>query len=136
MLLALLALIALLLPSLAFLSLLLYITTHRAPRTTSRASLGRSAAVVVLGDVARSPRMCYHVQSLAHEGWKVALVGYGGECSAVQTKRRHWWCRGKAWRAGARAKVARTCEACCMLHVSHPLHTRHLWARGVALGWP
>ena len=32
--------------------------------------------VVVLGDVARSPRMCYHAQSLAARGHAVDLVGY------------------------------------------------------------
>ncbi|WFD31010.1 chitobiosyldiphosphodolichol beta-mannosyltransferase [Malassezia sp. CBS 17886] len=35
----------------------------------------RLAAVVVVGDVARSPRMCYHVQSLVDAGWRVRLVG-------------------------------------------------------------
>lgn len=57
----------------------LWVALYRAPETTSRSSLGRSAAVVVLGDVGRSPRMCYHVESLANEGWKVAIVGYKGE---------------------------------------------------------
>ncbi|KAN0063459.1 mannosyltransferase [Thecaphora frezii] len=56
----------------------LYIALYRAPSTTSRCSLGRSAAVVVLGDIGRSPRMCFHVESLANEGWKVAVVGYRG----------------------------------------------------------
>lgn len=66
----------LLLSALAF--LFLYIAVYRAPSITSRSSLGRSAAVVVLGDVGRSPRMCYHVESLADEGWKVSIIGYGG----------------------------------------------------------
>ena len=39
----------------------------------------RSAAVVVLGDVGRSPRMQYHCLSLARKGVRVALVGYRGE---------------------------------------------------------
>lgn len=67
-----------LLLTIAFLFLLLYIALYRAPCTTRRTSLGRSAAVVVLGDVGRSPRMCYHVESLADQGWKVSVVGYGG----------------------------------------------------------
>ncbi|WFD19080.1 chitobiosyldiphosphodolichol beta-mannosyltransferase [Malassezia caprae] len=37
---------------------------------------GRSAMVVVLGDVARSPRMCYHVRSLVAAGWSVGVAGY------------------------------------------------------------
>lgn len=32
--------------------------------------------VVVLGELARSPRMCYHAQSLAQSGRNVLLVGY------------------------------------------------------------
>ncbi|CAO1632884.1 unnamed protein product [Sympodiomycopsis kandeliae] len=67
-----------LLVTIAFLFLLLYIALYRAPCTTRRTSLGRSAAVIVLGDVGRSPRMCYHVESLADQGWKVAVVGYPG----------------------------------------------------------
>lgn len=59
--------------------LLFWISLFRAQSTTSRSSLQRSAAVVVLGDVGRSPRMCYHVESLANEGWKVGIVGYAGE---------------------------------------------------------
>lgn len=38
----------------------------------------RSAYVVVLGDLGRSPRMCNHAVSLADEGFDVTLVGYGG----------------------------------------------------------
>lgn len=34
--------------------------------------------VVVLGDVARSPRMCNHVRSLLSQGWTVLFVGYLG----------------------------------------------------------
>lgn len=36
----------------------------------------RTAIVVVLGDVARSPRMCYHVRSLVAAGWSVGVAGY------------------------------------------------------------
>lgn len=37
-------------------------------------------AVLVLGDVGRSPRMQYHALSLAsHNGTDVVLVGYSGE---------------------------------------------------------
>eukprot|EP00088_Acartia_fossae_P064678 TRINITY_DN7966_c0_g1_i4.p1 TRINITY_DN7966_c0_g1~~TRINITY_DN7966_c0_g1_i4.p1 ORF type:complete len:455 (-),score=52.69 TRINITY_DN7966_c0_g1_i4:408-1772(-) len=34
--------------------------------------------VVVLGDVGRSPRMCYHALSLAENGYQVDLIGYAG----------------------------------------------------------
>lgn len=67
-----------LLSSIALLFLFLYVALYRAPFITRRTSLGRSAVVVVLGDVGRSPRMCYHIESLADEGWKVSVVGYGG----------------------------------------------------------
>jgi len=36
------------------------------------------AAVLVLGDIGRSPRMQYHAMSLADHGYRVHLVGYGG----------------------------------------------------------
>ncbi|UZJ55899.1 hypothetical protein CBS101457_005219 [Exobasidium rhododendri] len=62
----------------SLLFLLLWVIVSRSPSTTGRSSLGRSAAVVVLGDVGRSPRMCYHAQSLAEDGWRVAVVGYSG----------------------------------------------------------
>jgi beta-1,4-mannosyltransferase len=62
----------------AILFLFLWIAIARAPATTSKTSLGRSAAVVVLGDIGRSPRICFHAQSLAEDGWRVAMVGYQG----------------------------------------------------------
>jgi beta-1,4-mannosyltransferase len=42
----------------------------------------RHAAVVVLGDIGRSPRMMNHAESLANLGFTVSLVGYaaGPEC--------------------------------------------------------
>ncbi|SPO31136.1 related to ALG1 - beta-mannosyltransferase [Ustilago trichophora] len=70
---------AVLIPVIALLCLCLYISGYRSSsRSSSKACLGRSAAVVVLGDIGRSPRMCFHVESLANEGWKVAIVGYPG----------------------------------------------------------
>ena len=35
-------------------------------------------AVIVLGDLGRSPRMQYHALSLCREGYDVEFVGYGG----------------------------------------------------------
>ena len=37
---------------------------------------GRSAYVLVLGDIGRSPRMCNHAVSLANVGFDVTLMGY------------------------------------------------------------
>jgi len=39
----------------------------------------KTVAVVVLGDLGRSPRMMYHAQSFAKAGWEVYLVGYAGQ---------------------------------------------------------
>lgn len=39
----------------------------------------QQVAVVVLGDIGRSPRMQYHSRSLARKGVRVSLVGYRGE---------------------------------------------------------
>jgi beta-1,4-mannosyltransferase len=36
------------------------------------------AAVIVLGDLGRSPRMQYHALALASQGAEVDLVGYTG----------------------------------------------------------
>ncbi|TFK30666.1 hypothetical protein FA15DRAFT_22483 [Coprinopsis marcescibilis] len=38
----------------------------------------RSVAILVLGDIGRSPRMMYHAQSFAENGFMTELVGYGG----------------------------------------------------------
>lgn len=47
-------------------------------RLRTRRSSGKSIAVVVLGDLGRSPRMLYHAESLAARDWSVSLVGYEG----------------------------------------------------------
>jgi beta-1,4-mannosyltransferase len=44
---------------------------RRAPRV-------RTAAVLVLGDVGRSPRMMYHAESLAKQSFETYVVGYDG----------------------------------------------------------
>ncbi|KAI0757528.1 mannosyltransferase [Daedaleopsis nitida] len=38
----------------------------------------RSVAILVLGDIGRSPRMMYHAESFATNGFMTYLVGYGG----------------------------------------------------------
>lgn len=37
---------------------------------------GKNATLVVLGDIGRSPRMCYHAKSLADKNYHVHIVGY------------------------------------------------------------
>ena len=39
----------------------------------------RSVAIIVLGDVGRSPRMMYHAESFAKLGFSTYLIGYRGE---------------------------------------------------------
>jgi hypothetical protein len=39
----------------------------------------RSVAILVLGDVGRSPRMMYHAESFAKLGFDTHLIGYKGE---------------------------------------------------------
>jgi beta-1,4-mannosyltransferase len=49
----------------------------------------KRVAVLVLGDVARSPRMQYHALSLATQGhFQVDLIGYNGEffCTFMNKK--------------------------------------------------
>lgn len=43
-----------------------------------RLPVRRSIAVLVLGDVGRSPRMMYHAQSLAENQFETYLIGYSG----------------------------------------------------------
>jgi hypothetical protein len=38
----------------------------------------RSVAILVLGDIGRSPRMMYHAQSFAQNNFVTNLIGYGG----------------------------------------------------------
>jgi hypothetical protein len=42
----------------------------------------RTATVLVLGDIGRSPRMMYHAESLARAGWDTFVVGYGGRSTS------------------------------------------------------
>ncbi|KAF5312174.1 hypothetical protein D9619_003105 [Psilocybe cf. subviscida] len=62
------------------LSLLLLTITGivwRVRRVRGKHSL-RSVAILVLGDIGRSPRMMYHAQSFAENGFLTDLIGYGG----------------------------------------------------------
>lgn len=44
----------------------------------------RSVAVLVLGDVGRSPRMMYHAESFAKSGFETFVVGYEGQLTYDQ----------------------------------------------------
>ena len=39
----------------------------------------RSVAILVLGDIGRSPRMMYHAESFAEAQFRTYLIGYAGE---------------------------------------------------------
>ncbi|WOO78609.1 UDP-glycosyltransferase TURAN [Vanrija pseudolonga] len=48
-----------------------------AHRIETRPSRHRTATLLVLGDIGRSPRMMYHAESLAKAGWDTYVIGYG-----------------------------------------------------------
>ncbi|KAJ3576271.1 hypothetical protein NP233_g535 [Leucocoprinus birnbaumii] len=47
----------------------------------------RSVAILVLGDIGRSPRMMYHAQSFAENDFETDLIGYGGSKPIPALKR-------------------------------------------------
>ena len=49
------------------------VTNHRHDKP-----LLRSVAILVLGDIGRSPRMMYHAESFAKNGYETFLIGYAG----------------------------------------------------------
>jgi beta-1,4-mannosyltransferase len=53
-----------------------------ASRTSAhrRGPARRSVAILVLGDIGRSPRMMYHAESFSKAQFDTYLIGYGGEC--------------------------------------------------------
>lgn len=62
-----------------FVSLLLIIFTASTYNYVKRPVKLRSVAIIVLGDVGRSPRMMYHAESFAKLGFSTYLIGYRGE---------------------------------------------------------
>lgn len=54
-----------------------------AHRIEKRPSRHRTATLLVLGDIGRSPRMMYHAESLAKAGWDTYVIGYGGGLMAL-----------------------------------------------------
>jgi len=49
-----------------------------ASRCLQKPTRMRSVVVFVLGDVGRSPRMMYHAESFANNGFETYIVGYRG----------------------------------------------------------
>lgn len=54
-------------------------TKMAAASSNSDELAGQHVAIVVLGDVGRSPRMQYHALSVLSKGAKLSIVGYCGE---------------------------------------------------------
>lgn len=62
--------------SLAYLSILPFIFLYALPLSHNKA---KRVAVLVLGDIGRSPRMQNHAVSLAKAGFQVDLIGFRGK---------------------------------------------------------
>jgi hypothetical protein len=65
--------------SIVYLSLLPFLLLYILPLSHNKA---KRVAVLVLGDIGRSPRMQNHAVSLAKAGWKVDLIGFRGILSS------------------------------------------------------
>jgi len=63
--------------TLSFFALLLFIVVNVSQKVQQTPKL-RSVAILVLGDVGRSPRMMYHAESFAKLGFDTYLIGYKG----------------------------------------------------------
>jgi beta-1,4-mannosyltransferase len=59
-----------------YLSILPFLLLYVFPLSHNKS---KRVAVLVLGDVGRSPRMQNHAVSLAKAGWNVDLIGFRGE---------------------------------------------------------
>lgn len=80
-----------------FVSLLLTLFTVWIYKYVKRPPKLRSVAIVVVGDVGRSPRMMYHAESFAKLGFSTYLIGYRGEW-------RSSFCDMQAYRCLARSQ--------------------------------
>lgn len=60
----------------------LLISVYYNPKSLFAPPNRRSALILVLGDVGRSPRMMYHTESMAKLGWDTWLVGYRGQSAS------------------------------------------------------
>lgn len=70
--------------ALSFSALLVIVVVNVFKRVRQRPRL-RSAAILVLGDVGRSPRIMYHAESFAKLEFNTYLIGYKGEHCWYQT---------------------------------------------------
>lgn len=61
-----------------FVTLVVVYLVRNAFRKREKAFL-RSVAILVLGDIGRSPRMMYHAESFAQSNFQTYLIGYSGE---------------------------------------------------------
>ena len=92
-----------LLLSLVAIAALIVVCSLRSTRPRSK-----RAAVIVLGDIGRSPRMCNHALSLADEGWSVDLIGYAESTPSqrvLQHPRIHIRSISPGWRLPKRPKI-------------------------------
>ncbi|KZO99697.1 glycosyltransferase family 33 protein [Calocera viscosa TUFC12733] len=64
--------------ALAFIALLVVFNPVRLLRKARKPPRHQTVAIIVLGDIGRSPRMMYHAESFAAMGWETYLVGYRG----------------------------------------------------------
>lgn len=53
-------------------------SSHVMPCRSSSKEYTRTVCIVVLGDIGHSPRMTYHAESFAKEGFLVTIIGYKG----------------------------------------------------------
>lgn len=61
-----------------FLALFAVFWVWRQVTAARPSSLSKSVAIVVLGDIGRSPRMLYHAQSFISHGYTTHIVAYRG----------------------------------------------------------
>jgi beta-1,4-mannosyltransferase len=64
--------------ALSFFALLVFLVVDVFQKVRQTPKL-RSVAILVLGDVGRSPRMMYHAESFAKLGFDTYLIGYKGK---------------------------------------------------------
>jgi beta-1,4-mannosyltransferase len=63
-------------------AIFIYVTWHLlSPPTQHKSPVLRSVAILVLGDIGRSPRMMYHAESFAKNDYETFLIGYPGPSS-------------------------------------------------------
>ena len=65
-----------------FLAAVFVLFVYKVLRTSKRDAAGpeyRSVAIVVLGDIGRSPRMMYHAQSFAGHSFMTYIIAYRGK---------------------------------------------------------